>query len=127
MTLVKQSSVLGRATVQVPFEGKEHTIPLIVARMHGVPPLLGRNWLYKINSDWISPWSDRDDSDTVLGQYSVDIWRRIWHNDQTAKLKGHDNAQPVFCRPRPVPYAIKDEVDKELDRHPKDGIIVKVE
>ena len=36
-------------------------------------------------------------------------------------------AKPVFYRPRSVPYAIKEAIEKEIERLEKDGIIEKVE
>ena len=43
-----------------------------------------------------------------------------------AKLQVKENAKPKFCRPRPVPYAIKDNIEHELDRLESAGILTKV-
>ena len=44
-----------------------------------------------------------------------------------AHLRVKSQAKPVFHRPRAVPYAIKEIIEKELDRLEKEGIIEKVE
>ena len=38
-------------------------------------------------------------------------------------LKVKSNAIPKFCRARPIPYALKDRVGKELERLVTEGII----
>ena len=44
-----------------------------------------------------------------------------------AHLRVKNEAKPVFHRPRAVPYAIKEIIEKELDRLEKEGIIEKVD
>ena len=44
-----------------------------------------------------------------------------------AHLRVRSGAKPVFHRPRAVPYAIKEVIEKELDRLEREGIIEKVE
>ena len=44
-----------------------------------------------------------------------------------ANLRVKSDAKPVFHRPRSVPYAIKDIIEKELERLEREGIIKKVE
>ena len=55
-------------------------------------------------------------------------------SEQSGKVKGvqatltlKENAQPKFCKARPVPYALKEKVEKELERHENEGIIQKVD
>ena len=48
-------------------------------------------------------------------------------SDHEAKLQVSEDAVPKFCKSRPIPFAIKDAVEQELDRLEKDGIIEKVD
>ena len=41
----------------------------------------------------------------------------------TAKIHVDPAAQPKFFKPRPVPYALRDKVDKEIDHLVKEGVI----
>ena len=43
-----------------------------------------------------------------------------------AKLRVRSGTNPVFHRPRPVPFAVKDAIERELDRLEKAGIVEKV-
>ena len=40
-----------------------------------------------------------------------------------AELVGKPGAPPWFCQPRPVPFAMKDAVDRELDRLEDVGVV----
>ena len=44
-----------------------------------------------------------------------------------AHVTMEDGARPIFVKPRRVPYALKDEVERELDKLEKNGVIVKTE
>ena len=44
----------------------------------------------------------------------------------TASLVLRDNAQPKYCKPRKLPFAIKPVVGAELDRLENDGVIERV-
>lgn len=53
---------------------------------------------------------------------------------ETGKVKGikatlilKENAQPILCKAFPVPYALKEKVEKELDRLEQEGIIQKAD
>lgn len=43
-----------------------------------------------------------------------------------ASIKLQDHVQPIFLKARPVPYAVKDKVEQELQRLEDEGIIYKV-
>ena len=43
-----------------------------------------------------------------------------------ASLQLKNNAKPLFCKHRPVPFVLKESIGKEFDRLKKDGILKKV-
>ena len=44
-----------------------------------------------------------------------------------AKLVMKENAVPRFCKARPMPYAIKEKIEKELNKLVQEGILQPVE
>ena len=48
-------------------------------------------------------------------------------SNYTAVLRVKESATPKFHRPRPVPFAIREAIDSELDRIEQNGIIEKVD
>lgn len=47
--------------------------------------------------------------------------------DFRAKIRVQSEAKPIFHKPRPIPYALRESVEKELERLQKNGIITQVE
>ena len=39
------------------------------------------------------------------------------------KLQLKGQSKPVFCRPRSLPFALKEGIEKELDRLKSDGVV----
>ena len=94
------------------------------------PSLLGRNWLSSIRLDWksIGVIAGHSPLTTLLEKYS-EVFKKglrklIGHE---AKLYVDQDASPRFCRARPVPYALHDKVEAELERLNKEGIIQPVQ
>ena len=69
----------------------------------------------------------RDKLQRILQQYD-EVFRDELGTlkDSKATLKLHEGVMPVFCKPRPVPYALKESLGRELDRLEKAGILEKV-
>ena len=123
----------GIINVLVNYEGQEHNLDLFVVKKDS-PSLFGRAWLKHIKLDWNSikflqtGKSTEDNVQELLQKYS-----QIF-TAESGKVKGmkasltlKENAQPKFCKARPVPYALKERVEKELDRLESEGIIQKVD
>ena len=123
----------GIINVSVNYEGQEHNLDLFVVK-NDSPSLFGRAWLKYIKLDWNSikflqtgKTTDENLQD-ILNKY------KSVFTEQSGKVKGvnatltlKENAQPKFCKARPVPYALKDKVEKELERLENEGIIQKVD
>ena len=95
------------------------------------PFLLGRDWLSHIRIDWasikaVSQGEQVVDLETLLLRYP-DVFKPDLGT--MTQIKAHltlkPNAQPQFCRPRSVPFAIKEKVGKELDRLEEAGVLRK--
>lgn len=130
----------GMCAVQVQYGGNVHELLLYVAknRKH---PLLGRGWMSVLKiklSDFY------EDVHTVADYYSPavnttkavkDIIERYGNVCQksigkieglTAKLRLKPDVQPVYLKARPVPFSIRDAVEKEITNLVDSGVLVKV-
>ena len=95
---------------------------LIVVEGDG-PSLVGRDWLRSFKLDWHRikkvQVSDSLNSglDTLLTRF-VEVFEKSNGPivPYLAKLHLKGQSKPVFCRPRSVPFALKDGIEEELDR-----------
>ena len=123
----------GIINVHVNYEGQEHNLDLFVVK-NDSPSLFGRAWLKYIKLDWNSikflqtGKSTEENLQDMLKKYNSVF------TAESGKVKGmkatltlKENAQPKFCKVRPVPYALKERVEKELERLESEGIIQKVD
>jgi transposase InsO family protein len=127
--------VLGEIDVLVDFEGQSCNLTLIVVDGHG-PPLVGRSWLKKLQLPWSTLFSIT--SAPPSGTNAKQLQKILEENqslfdaepgllkDFQAHLDMKENALPVFCKARPVPFAIKKKIEDELTRLEGAGIIQKV-
>ncbi|XP_013385929.1 uncharacterized protein K02A2.6-like [Lingula anatina] len=112
---------LGQVTVPVCYEGNTYSLPCYVVQGSG-PNLLGRDWIQAIAPQW-SPifMVSTEDYTTKFPQLFNDGLGKL--NNMDAKLHVDENAIPVYCRPRPVPLAMKGKVEAELERLVADGVL----
>ena len=119
--------------MNVKYEDQEHNLDLFVVK-NTSPALFGRSWLKYFKLDWTSikllrtSMSTEDQLKDILTKY-----KSVFTEDN-GKIKGmkatlalKENTQAKFCKARPVPYALKEKVEQELDRLEKEGIIQKVD
>ena len=126
----ERMAVLGEVSVHVRYGKYSGTHTLYVVEGAG-PTLLGRDWLHLIPLDWasIKVMSGVDSNiDSLVGKYPGVFQEGLGtlkHFKATLQLQ--PNATPRFCRPRPLPFAIKEQVERELDRLVEQGILKKVD
>ncbi|XP_039303912.1 uncharacterized protein K02A2.6-like [Solenopsis invicta] len=107
----------------------EHVFPVT----HG-SSLFGRDLLRKIKIDWAdiaaqcNKIQENLTLEGILKEFS-DIFEepRGRIKKFKAKIVLKDDATPKFMKSRPIPYAIQEKVDQELDRMEKSGIIERVD
>ncbi|XP_021340098.1 uncharacterized protein K02A2.6-like [Mizuhopecten yessoensis] len=130
--------LLGKVDVPVRYGNQHVTLPLIIAR-GDKPSLLGRNWLKTIKLDWKEVFRVHSVSKEPTSRPSVGVeelkskYSHLFQKDVgTIKhFKAHihidPSAKPIFCKARPVPFALRESLEKELDRLESQGIISKVD
>ncbi|KAK6179270.1 hypothetical protein SNE40_011672 [Patella caerulea] len=122
-------NLMGELEVTVTYNNQTVVLPVIVVKGAN-PALIGRNWLQKLKLDW---------SNIFKVQADVDIqpWIKKFPTvfaEGFGVIKGHkanirlkETATPIFYKPRPIPYALKEAVERELDRLESSGVISKVD
>jgi transposase InsO family protein len=119
--------VLGFIQVQVEYGNRHYDLPLYVTQGEEAS-LLGRQWLQYVQLQWNRVFALATSSMTdLLNQYS-DVFCASQGTIQhfKADIKVKDNAEPLFHRPRPVPFALKGKVSAELDKLESQGVITKI-
>lgn len=124
-------SVLGTMEVEVRYGSYVGKHILYVVKGSG-PSLFGRDWLISIRLDWQNMGVTNIQSKPialkeVLDKYSVVFRKELGMlKDFKAKLTVKPGTKPQFRRPRQVPYALRDAVDKQLKRLEDAGVIESV-
>ena len=108
--------VLGQMEVNIQYEDQEATLPLLIVPGNG-PPLWGRNWLTSIRLHWRDIKTVSLGVEPLLDQYSSLFSEELGTlKDVQVKLSVSKDAVPKFTRPRPVPYALRGAIERDLER-----------
>ena len=120
---------MGTANVEVEHQVQKEPLPLLVVAGSG-PTLLGRNWLRMFTLNWREIYRMSTDNSSVM---SADMILQSYPELLKSNIgtihgvKGHFqvdvDTKPRFCKPRNVPYALRENVDQELTRLQEEGII----
>ena len=87
---------------------------------------LGCDWLSALRLNWAA--IHQIDQDTFLEPYKSVFTAGLGKlKGVTAKLYIDESVQPRYCKPRPVPLALRAKVEDELERLQRDGVIPPVE
>ncbi|XP_064483050.1 uncharacterized protein K02A2.6-like [Ornithodoros turicata] len=112
--------------------GNGYELPLLIAKNRGnsrMPTLLGRDWLRHLRLNW----PQIANVNTVNEKVMVESYRDVFTKNMgviknfSASIVLKEGARPVFCKARPVPYALRDKVEKELRELEKQGVISPVQ
>lgn len=123
--------LVGQITASVTYGEQTRILSLIVVEGDG-PSLLGRDWLSALQLKWKTIARATVESAQKELAEMMDKHKEIFAEELgtirkfQAKLRVKDGATPRFHRPRPVPFALKEVVSKELDRLEAAGIIESV-
>ena len=104
---------------------------LVVIQGDG-PTLLGRNWPKYIKLDWnqiAAIHSTKPELLKVLSQKHEALYQDDLGtvSSYQATLNLEADATPKFFKPCPVPFAIKEAIEQELDRMEKQGVIEQID
>ena len=121
----EKMEVLGKINVMVEINNQKVSLDLMVVKGDG-PSLLGIDWLQKLKLDWNRVFSVTTESKL---QELLATHKNLF-KDELGKVKGMEvkihlkpDAQPKFCRPRPVAFALRKRVEEELDHLQSTGVI----
>ena len=123
--------LVGEITVIAKYNAQEFQLPLLVAEGKRTSRF-GRNWMERIGLNWEEILHiERKCGNSLkrlLKQYKTVF--ADGYGDMTP-FKAHitlkDDVAPIFHKARPVPYSLREKVDKELHKQLDAGILKKVE
>ena len=120
------------------YQDQSADVPLRVVEGSG-PSLFGRDWLSHVKLDWKKicsicvsdtglPQDVKSGLHTVIQSYP-EVFKPGLGTIKgiTAKLEMKSDAQPKFCKARPVPYALQEAIEVEYSQLEAEGIVEKVE
>ena len=124
-------AVVGEMITQVQYGSQAKELGLIVVQGEG-PSLFRRNWLENFQLDWKTiglaalETSSQARVDVLLKKYKEVFAEGLGTMRHfQAKLKVCSGMISVFHRPRPILFAVKDAVDREVDWLQQAGIVVR--
>eukprot|EP00057_Strongylocentrotus_purpuratus_P013848 XP_011668322.1 PREDICTED: uncharacterized protein K02A2.6-like [Strongylocentrotus purpuratus] len=131
--------LLDLAQVEVQYGGKIMSDVLIVAHIKDQPAILCRNRLESIQPNWRSVFKVapvKDDPFQGSTQHGLSEIQRKHQavfepglgtmTNHKAKIKVKSDPQPRFNKARPVPYALREKVEAELDKLVEQGVLIPI-
>jgi len=112
--------VVGKVNVNVTLAGRSAVLPLLVVHSPG-PNLLGRNWMkalqYSVPLLHAVAVSESAELKPIMHEFPSLFTPELGKfTGPPVNIPVQDNAQPIFKKARMVPLALRERVDKELQR-----------
>lgn len=118
--------IVGVMDVTVLYAGRTAALSVYVVQ-DGGPPLLGRDFIHRFNLQFAPVLyleSDDNSISEIIKQYPRVFSDKLGClNNFAVKLPLKHDAKPIFIKARPVPFALRDKVNRELDRMVSLGIL----
>ena len=127
----KKSKPKGSCSVNVCYDRVEYSLTLFVVSGKGPAlQLLGRNWLEKLKLNWliIKQLSHNKRLEGIL-QKRAELFEEGLGTPQGTKAKIHvdPTATPIFHKARPVSYALREKIERDLEKLERAGTIEPVQ
>nr|CAH7736906.1 unnamed protein product [Callosobruchus chinensis] len=123
---------LGYLNLKITFQGNSCLLKIYVVR-NGGPPLIGRNGL-SLSNLGIRKLKNVNFLNSLVELQRVDILQKSYPDVFSGKmgifdklkvtLRLKNNAEPKFCKPKPVPFSLKGKIEKELEREVSCGVLM---
>ncbi|XP_022829117.1 uncharacterized protein K02A2.6-like isoform X2 [Spodoptera litura] len=129
---------IGIVLLPISYLGRTHTLNVYIVHASG-PPLLGRDFIRAFDLELVpARVHAMFDSEQTVREANMDkklsnMFPKVFSGNLGAfnkyKIDLHlkPDVKPIFFKARPVPYALKEKIDKELDRLLSLGILQPVE
>ena len=120
--------VIGSTKVNVDFNGNSKVLTMIIVSDEG-PTLLGRDWIRRLGLKNLLKGLNET---SIINSVNFEVFSEFpklfkdelgEFNKYKVSISIDKSVSPKFCNARPVPYAMRDKVDVEIDRLLKQKII----
>eukprot|EP00117_Sycon_ciliatum_P015218 scpid18577/ scgid6200/ Retrotransposable element Tf2 155 kDa protein type 1 len=121
---------IGEFPVPVTINGKTESVTVRVVATEG-PSLLGRDLLNVFTLPWKQMLAEKVHRTLGTDQFQKEF-PALFDHSTLGKMNGvqihlHvDDGKPRFCKPRSVPFHIREQYEASLDKLERDGVIQKV-
>lgn len=132
---------IGVLHTNVQFSGYNKNLQLFILPGTNSTPIIGRNWLRElniihvnndecsVNVNSLQPNSGCNETVAYFKEKYKDVFAEKigLYKGKTFKLYLKPEAKPVFCKPRSVPLAMREKLERDLDRLEKANTIEPIE
>ena len=122
-------SLLGKCLLDVTHGTSQEKLELLVADVKGQPSIVGRDWLTRLQIDWnqVCSLQPVTSVEEVIRKHEA-VFKDELGTFQgfKARLECKPGTKPKFMKARPVPYALREKVEEELDKLERQGVLRKI-